>query len=113
MPKGRNMDAAQFSKVKTGDKVFLDFSKYSGIKSITGRVIDKTDEWAVVYELRADDSWTCNRWNKYFITSIVESSPEPEGDPNALIAKLTQENTELKSKLKMIVERIMEIINLP
>jgi len=113
------MDAKEFSEVKVGDIVFLDFTKYSSaIKSITGKVIDigKTSgsEWAVVYSLNDNDSWSCQRWNRAWITSIVSSSSESEdGQVESLREEnlqLKQENETMRSKIQALVLQMMDVI---
>ena len=113
------MDAKEFSEVKVGDIVFLDFTKYNSIiKSITGKVIDigKTNgsEWAVVYSLNDNDSWSCQRWNRAFITSIVGSSSEEGGEQVESLKEenlqLKQENEAMKSKIQSLVLQIMDVI---
>lgn len=113
------MDANEFSKIKVGDIVFLDFTKYNSIiKSITGKVIDigKTNgsEWAVVYSLNDNDSWSCQRWNRAFITSIVSSSSESEDEQVESLREenlqLRQENETIRSNVQELVLQMMDVI---
>lgn len=105
------MTEAEFAKVKINDIVFLNFSKYIGMSSITGKVIDKgmtnNSGWAVVYELKSDDKWSCTRWNRYYITSIITSAPENNDQE---VIRLRQEILSLKTKISGLIMQIMELL---
>jgi len=101
------MSEAEFVKVKVNDIVFLDFSKYSSVPSITGKVIDKGTDWAAIYQVKSDGYWSCTRWNKYYITSIT--IPAPANNDQEVI-QLRQEIAILKAKINGLIMQIMELV---
>jgi hypothetical protein len=102
------MTDTEFAKVKVNDVVYLDFSRFnSSIKSMTGKVIDKGNDWALVYEVRPDGYWSCSRWNKYYITSILTPAPVSN---DAEVIRLRQEISALKASINRLIMQIVELL---
>lgn len=102
------MTEAEFTKVKVNDVVYLDFSKFSSsMKSITGKVVDRGIDWALVYEVRTDGYWSCTRWNRYYITSIITPAPD---DNTSEVIRLRQEIEALKVKIIWLINQMVELV---
>lgn len=109
------MTKEEAAEVGIGDTVFLDFTKFNTtVKSITGKVVDKAPdgEWFAVYQLFPDGSWSFNRWNKYFITSVITKAPSIVIPPNvAELQTQLKQKDDLIAKLRAIISQLISSYN--
>ncbi len=93
------MTTEQFKNVAINDIVFMDLSQWK-IDNMTGKVIDRGEDWFRLYVVKADGSWFVSQWHCYFITSIVEKA---SGGNNDELVKLKAMVQAVKTELKRII----------